>query len=589
MRRLVLSAFSAALLSVCAVPAVASAATIGVAMPGDLQPNNPLLTEVDTLARGGAKTAKIFITWDVVQPTAPTASSDGFDGGKIQQYVETIGRLRANGVATTVVFFGSEAWGNGDANYRDTVPPADSQAFAGAMGRLARAFRGLGVTLTVWNEADEKVFWAGGPDVDRYVDLLKRSYAAVKAADPGTRVAFTPLTSGNWRFLQAAYERGAKGHFDAIGVDTDTACNLVSPYLYYRDQQDPDRVGQITFLGYREVRKTMLANGDDKPILLEFGWSTSAALCNQGLEAGKKPGGVSEAQQAQYLREAAHCMAQDPYVETAFWFEVQDRGSVDTPDHRFGLLRLDGGRRPAYEAFLDAAKGVDTLAGQECGDFRAPDITVVSPVPNQQYTDRLDIQARATDANGVARITYQYDGANEIRNFTGTDVGNDKVVGLTPWFKSDDLALGPHTVRVIAVDSFGNRATTDVPVERVTEDKLAATLVAQFKVGKRVACKGRLCSFRVSMGRAPGGSSLTGKVLAEWVWYSPPKPKRKGVRKASIPGEWKTLHKVTKPVNKVAMLKQRLRKPGRWRLRLTHVAKAPYKTVTAKAISFTVR
>ncbi len=584
MRRRLLPPFLLALAAGLALtPSPASAASFGVVMPGDLQPSNPLMSEVDALARSGARTAKIFITWDVIQPSALS-----FDEGKIHQYLTTIKRLRKEGVATTVVFFGAEAWTHPDAEARDRMPPDSVDGFALAMGRLAHAFRGHDVSYMVWNEADEHVFWAGGPDVDRYVDLLKKSAAAIRLADPSGRVVFTPLTAGNWRFLQAAYERGAKGHFDAIGVDADTACNLVSPYEYYRDQQDPTKVGQITFLGYREVRKTMLANGDDKPILLEMGWSASKAVCNQGLEAGKKPGGVSEALQAQYLREAAHCLKEDPYVETAYWFEVQDRGASDTPDHRFGLLRGDGTRRPVYAAFLEAASGADPVVGP-CGDFEAPALEVLSPTPGQLYTDRLDVRARATDPANVARITLQYNGANQIRNFTGSEVGNGVEVKLAPWFGSDALPLGKHTVHVTAVDLYGNRRTVDIPVERVPEDRLAASLVAQFKIGRKVACKKRVCSFRASLGKAPGGSSLTGKLLAEWVWWSPALPKKKGVRKKAIPGKWKTLHKMTKPVNKVSVLKQKLRKPGKWRLVLTHAAKAPYKTVKAKPIAFTVR
>ncbi|MTD45069.1 hypothetical protein GKE82_12400 [Conexibacter sp. W3-3-2] len=580
-RRLLLPAL---LLALVAVPTPARAASFGVVMPGDLQPANPLMAEVDQLAAQGARTAKIFITWDVVQPTAV-----GFDDGKIAQYVTTIRRLRDRGIATTVVFFGAEAWTHPDPATRDRMPPDSVPGFALAMGRLATAFRGLGVSYMVWNEADEAVFWKGGPDPDRYVDLLKQSAAAIRAADPSGRVVFTPLTAGNWRFLQAAYDRGAKGHFDAIGVDADTACNLVSPYEYYRDQQDPARIGQVTFLGYREVRQTMLANGDDKPILLELGWSTSRALCDQGLQAGQKPGGVTEAQQAQYLREAAHCLKEDAYVETAYWFEVQDRGQSDTPDHRFGLLRTDGSRRPAYDAFVQATRGVDPLAGP-CGDFEPPAVEVLSPRPGERYSDRLDLRARATDPAKVGRITFQFDGTNQIRNFTGAEVGNGVEVKLTPWFGSDDLPLGPHTVHVTAIDLYGNRRTVDVPVQRVTEDQLARNLVARFKVGRRVSCaRTRVCSFRVSLGKAPGGSSLTGKVRAEWVWWSPALPKKKGVRKAAIPGRWKTLHKMTKPVNKVAVLRQQLRKPGRWKLVLTHDAKPPYRTTSAKPIAFTAR
>lgn len=574
----------------CSVSSPAHAATYGLVMPGDLPPENPLVTEVTKLA---PKTAKIFVTWDVIEP-----KQGAYDTGKMDQYARTILNLNKHGIAVTVVFFGASAWDVADPGARGSTPP-EPAGFAAALGTFAGHLAGHGAggastptSFAVWNEADEKVFWTGAPEPDRYVDLLKRSAAAVRGADPSAKVVFTPLTSGNWRFLQAAYERGAKGHFDAVGVDADTACNIASPYLYYRDPADSSKLGQTSFLGYREVRKTMLANGDDKPILLEIGWSTAtgATSCNQGLEAGKKPGGVTEAQQAQFLREAAHCLTQDAYVQTAYWFEIQDRGRTPSnPDENFGLLRATGERKPAYTAFEQAVAGIDTLAGQECGDFRPPEITVLSPAPGQQYSDKIDIQAKATDANGIGRITFRFDGVNEIRNFTGADVGNDRIVGLTPWYKSSDLPLGRHTIDVIAIDGFGNTAVKEVPIEKVAPGQVVSTFRAVYRGDKKVACKKRSCRVRVSLGRPPGASSVSGKILAQWQWYSPPKPKKKGVRKKAVPGTWKTLHKSRKPANKTVTLKQKVRKAGRWRLRLTHEAAPPYRTSQVKAMAFRVR
>lgn len=570
--------------AVIAVAPAAHATSYGLVIPGDLDTaKSPLIQEVDVLAGQGAKTAKFFVTWDVIEPR------DGhFDNVKINQYVSTVRHLASKGISSTIIFFGAEAWLH-PAETRDRTPPTDRARFAAAMAELAKAVDGFKTSITVWNEADAPMFWQGGPDPDAYVDLLKRSFAAVRATGTDARVVFTPLTAGNWRFVQAAYDRGAKGNFDAIGVDAGTACSLVSPYEYYRENDAPDRIGQITFLGYREVRKTMLANGDDKPILLEMGWSVSDALCDQGVGAGTKAGGVSPAQQARFLREGAHCVKEDPYVETVYWFEFQDRAQSDAPDHRFGLLAFDGTKRPSYAAFVDVIKGVDTVTGP-CGDFQAPQLTVLRPQPGERYADRIDIQAKASDPSGVGRISLSYNGANEIRNFTGGDVGNDKLVGLAPWFKSSELPLGKHTVSVTAIDGYGNRAVVEVPVEKVTAAQLGANLAAVFKVARKVTCKKRLCSFRVSLGRpATGGPSITGKVLGEWQWYSPPKPRKKGVRKKAIPGKWKTLHKSTKPANKVSTFRQKVKRAGRWRLRLTHLAVAPYKKVTAKDIPFRIR
>src|ERR1700679_427675 len=82
-----------------------------------------------------------------------------------------------------------------------------------------------------------------------------------------------------------------------------------------------------SFLAYREVHAVILANGDDKPIwMTEMSWRTTSATCAEGAWAGVTAQGVSEEQQATYLRQAYHCMSQDHYVQVALWFPLQDEG-----------------------------------------------------------------------------------------------------------------------------------------------------------------------------------------------------------------------------------------------------------------------
>ncbi len=155
----------------------------------------------------------------------------------------------------------------------------------------------------IWNEEDEARWWAGGPDPGAYAQLLKAVYPAVKASEPRAKVVLGGLTGNDFPFLEEVYRAGAKGSFDAVGVHTDTACNVLSPYDFLRGTDN--RMIPDSFLAYREVHAAMLANGDDKPIwMTEMSWRTSAAVCSEGAWAGQKPAGVSEAAQALYLEQA---------------------------------------------------------------------------------------------------------------------------------------------------------------------------------------------------------------------------------------------------------------------------------------------
>jgi len=350
-------------------------------------------------------------------------------------------------------------------------------------------------------------------------------------------------------------------------VHTDTACLVDPPSSFYREN---GQVARFTFLGFRSVHDVMVANGQgDKPIwMTELGWTTATSTCGRGMWAGQKAAGVSEAQQAANIREAYHCLAGYPYVQVGLWFTLKDTNSHgDELDH-YGLQRIDGSHKPAWDAFRSVATQGDSMTSP-CGDFDAPSLKVVSPGTSEQYVQVLTISAVATDATSVARITFQADG-KEIRNFTGADVGSGKTVKLE-WQGAKSLAFGKHTITVLALDLQGNASTVNVPVTRVK--KLAATLKTKMKLGK-VKVKGRKASIsgRVSKTASAG---LSGKVRVYW------QQKRKG--------KWKTIHGGLKPANKPFTFRQKLKRSGTWRVQIKYVNVAPYKSSVATSKSFKVR
>ena len=159
------------------------------------------------------------------------------------------------------------------------------------------------------------------------------------------------LTGNDYPFLEGVYAAGGKGYFDAVGVHTDTACNILSPYEYLRGSDN--RMIPDSFLAYREVHAVMVANGDDKPIwMTELSWrTTSASLLGRRCGPGRSAKASATQQQATYLRQAYHCMAQDPYVQVALWFPLVDerrRHLRADPRQRLAqaLVRRDARLRP---------------------------------------------------------------------------------------------------------------------------------------------------------------------------------------------------------------------------------------------------
>lgn len=565
-----LSAMVAAVLLSCLGLAASAQAA---AVPGI---NISAYDDASVALQQGAKQVRFFVPWKNFEP----GSAREFDGnGPVTANPLTTGlktavdSVRRSATPILVVLDAPDWAGAGAGNHRHPSGEAGRAAYAAFVGELAEWLgnEGNAPVYEVWNEPDAEEFWGGAPNAGEYTDLLKRSYAAIKAGNPGAGVLSGPTTGNNYRWIEQLYANGAKGSFDGVAVHTDTACSTVGPDVFYREADG--RLGQFTFLGYREVRKVMLANGDDKGIwMTEIGWSTATQTCSKGESAGKKPEGVSRADQAAFLTKGFQCMANDPYVVAAAWFTLRDAGAIP-----YGLFDTGGNPKPSLAAF----KGAGGQTAGECGDFTSPALNVQSPTEGQQFVDKLDLRASATDGGvGLGRISFAYDGGKEIRNFTDA-LTNGAAVGLAPWQGSGALALGAHTVEVKALDRNGNTTTRVVTITKVPAGAVKSTLLPVYKLGKKVRCRTTRgvpsCSLKGSLSRGVGGRpSIGGKVAVEWQW----KNKQ---------GKFRKLAGGLKPASKAFTFTAKLKKKGAWRVRVVYKGQAPYKALSSKFVAFRVR
>jgi Cellulase (glycosyl hydrolase family 5)/Bacterial Ig domain len=565
--------------ALCALAAPAARA----AAPGVNVAGAPTSDRIGEAIATGAKTVRIFALWKDFEPSArgQYPSNDVNLANITKTFDDAIKQLNAAGAKPLFVVTEAPAWASGSSDV--DVPPANPADFGDFLKRFAAHNKGVGQVAgyEVWNEPDENMFWHPGPDAIKYTAMLKAAYAGIKQGDPGATVVAGPMTGNDYPWLENLYTAGAQGAFDVVAVHTDTACLDRGPDEFYRED---GKLARFTFLGYRTVHDTMVAHGDgDKPIWMsELGWSSTnggPASCTRGMWAGKKPSGVNDANQAAYLTKAYSCLANDPYVTQALWFTMRDTTteSIDELNH-YGLLRTDGSPKPSLSAFRGVVAAGGGQAGP-CGDFDAPSIRVVKPAPGQQFVDKLDLSAAAADGGvGLARITFSFDGGQEIRNYTDA-LTNDAPVGLAPWQGSGKLALGPHTIEVTALDKNGNTSTQTVQVTKVAT--LAATLTPTFKVRtKKVKCRKRVCSVAGTLSRATAASGVTpsigGKVAVEWQFRNKK-------------GKWRKLVGGLKPANKPFTFKAKLKLKGRWRVRLVYLGQAPWKKTASKYLTFTVR
>ena len=558
---------------------IAPAAALATPAPGI---NISAYADAVPALNAGAKQVRFFVPWKNFEPGGPgdfTAQGPSSSGALTTDLKVNVDRVRDRGATPLLVILDAPDWAaaGGGTTHRHPRDPAEFAAFAGELATWLRHDGKPASVYEVWNEPDAAGFWGGTPDPDAYVGLLRGAHATIKAADPSATVLAGPTTGNNFHWIETLYARGAKGSFDGVAVHTDTACSIVGPDSFYREADG--RLGQYTFLGYREVRKVMLANGDDLPIYMsEIGWATTSKVCASGESAGKKAAGVSEADQARFLTHGFRCMANDPYVVAASWFTYRDDTGNASDENHYGLLRSNGSAKPALAAFKTAG----AQEAGDCGDFVPPSIRVMAPSEGQQFVDKLDLQASASDGNGVgvARITYAFDGGKSIRNFTDA-LRENGAVGLAPWQGSGALGLGPHTIEVVALDKNGNTSRREVKVVKVAPGAIASTLTPAFKLATKPRCSKRggaiTCSFKGSLSRnGTSRPSPGGKVAVEWQW------KNKQHRFRKLVGG-------LKPASKPFTFTAKLRKKGAWRVRIRYAGLAPYKPVSSRWVSFKAR
>ena len=420
-----------------------SARALGGGSGRERRPQRPT-SEVKAL---GTHWVRMFATWPDLEPQRGVFASNW-----LAYYEQTFRSLPA-GTKVILDVVDTPSWETGSSD--EHTPPANPNDYAAFVGALAQRFGSRVSAYEIWNEEDSPSWWTGAPNPAAYAQLLQATYPAIKAAEPSATVVLGGLTGNDYEFLEGVYAAGGKGSFDAVGVHTDTACNILSPYEFLRGEGN--RMIADSFLAYREVHAVMLANGDDKPIwMTELSWRTTSATCAEGAWAGQKAGGVTEEQQATYLRQAYHCLAQDPYVQVALWFPLQDEGVVTS-----GLLRANGSRKPSFAAMRAYASEGDKLT-EPCGVFTGPKITIASPATTSTYRGPLPIHVSARSPEGVFRIRLEIDG-KLIRNYDGPGFPTT-LSGAIDWQHAKHISYGWHTLTFLAYDKERNVSETSIRI-----------------------------------------------------------------------------------------------------------------------------
>ena len=368
---LLAAAATAALFAAPAQAASVSPSFFGVMANGPLDgPGVDLVNEGAVMKANGVGTIRLPVQWPLLQPYAsfaqiPESTHQYFTnvGGIPTDFSTTDAQIAAaarNKIDVTALVLRSPAWAALKPN-EVFSPPREPAAYGRFLKTLISRYGPKGNfwsanpsvpkrplrNFQIWNEPSLSRYFPVTPWAPAYAKLLRASYTAVKAADPGAKVITAGLPNFSWRDYATLFKAGmkARGYFDAIAVHPFTGT----------------ATGSVKILGF--VRAVLDANGARSAPLwvTEISWPSGRgkADANQGwvtTEAGEAVK-VDEVYRA-YAKSATRLK-----LARAYWYNwvSSDSGNQDAFEYA-GLRRVgpDGSfeDKPALAAYRKVSQAL---------------------------------------------------------------------------------------------------------------------------------------------------------------------------------------------------------------------------------------
>ncbi len=263
----------------------------------------------------------------------------------------------------------------GNTRLDEVGPPANPQDYANFLITMLYRYPGQIHAIEVWNEMNIDREWASvyGLSAERYVELLRAAYNAIKMVDPGIIVISGALSPTGWNdgvqayddfvYMDMLIQAGLLETTDCVGahhngynigpgvpwnqVPNDPTATFRGPF----DNPHHSWSFYSTLQGY--AQRIQQAGSDKKLCVTEFGWPATEDL--QGYPVGFEFANDNTLEeQAQYIDEAIQLMDQWGFVWLAFLWNLNygpQAGWDATNDNvPYSLLRPNWQTAPAYEA-----------------------------------------------------------------------------------------------------------------------------------------------------------------------------------------------------------------------------------------------
>jgi hypothetical protein len=281
-----------------------------------------------------AKVIRTVVSWSALEPSEP----EHIDASTLAVVDRLLSDASAAGIRVIMSVDSTPCWASsapgslltsckpGGESKANAWPPNNPASYGAFLAYLAKRYGTQLAAIEVWNEPDQanEAYLAGPNKPERYADLLRAAYPAIKAVNPSIPVLAGSLVGSNGAFLRELYAAGIKGYYDGLAVH------------YYN----------LTLGSLRSIHEVQRANGDATPLWLdEFGWSS----CWPAQSIQQEQACVSTQTQASNLANTYRELAHTPWVAAAVVYKLQDSSFED-----FGLTSASGARKPSFAAFANA-------------------------------------------------------------------------------------------------------------------------------------------------------------------------------------------------------------------------------------------
>lgn len=257
-------------------------------------------------------------------------------------------------------------------------PPADPNEYAQFVTDILERYPHRVHAVEVWNEMNLDREWTSteGLNAANYVELLRVTYQAVKAVDPGVIVvsgALSPtgLSDGvrawdDFVYMDQLIAAGMLNYADCVGAHHN-GYNLSPDYRWDAGFNDPSAAFRGPFdnphhsWSFRSTLQTYadkiaLAGGDQKLCVTEFGWPSSEGLDGvpQGFEFANDN---TLEEQRDFTLKAIEFMQQENIVQLAFLWNLnygpQAGWATDNDNVPYSIIGPNFVFRPVFDAVRD--------------------------------------------------------------------------------------------------------------------------------------------------------------------------------------------------------------------------------------------